>query len=189
MSHVVFPIVWALALAVFAGIIALRMRLLLRAQPVARFDHIGARMKRTLVDGIGQRKFLRGEQPAGIMHALIFWGFVVLMLQVITLFGRAFDSGWNIPGFGPDQLLGPPFFLLRDVLEAVVIVGCVYMLYRRLIVHTPRLFGVRAGRAALPRRPALGGEPDPRLHPPDHGRGTGVRRRQPRREQHSRQRT
>ena len=60
-----------------------------------------------VVDGLGQRKFLTGEQPAGIMHALIFWGFVVLMLQVITLFGRAFDAGWNIPGFGPDQLLGP----------------------------------------------------------------------------------
>ena len=142
MSHVVFPIVWALALAVFAVIITLRLRLLLRAQPAARFDHLGARVKRMVVDGIGQRKFLSGEQPAGIMHALIFWGFVVLMLQVITLFGRALHSGWNIPGFGPDQLLGPPFFILRDVLEAVVIVGCVYMLYRRLIVHTPRLFGV-----------------------------------------------
>ncbi len=54
-----------------------------------------------VVDGIGQRKFLSGEQPAGIMHALIFWGFVVLMLQVITLFGRAFDSSWNIPGSDP----------------------------------------------------------------------------------------
>ena len=91
------------------------------------------------------------------MHALIFWGFVVLMLQVVTLFGRAFDASWDIPGFGPDQPLGPPFFLARDVLEAVVIVGVVYMLYRRLIAHTPRLFGLRPRRAALPRRPALGG--------------------------------
>ena len=96
-----------------------------------------------VVDGLGQRKFLRGEQPAGIMHALIFWGFVVLMLQVVTLFGRAFDATWDIPGFGPDQLLGPPFFLARDLLEVTVIVGVGYMLYRRLIVHTPRLFAMR----------------------------------------------
>ena len=34
------------------------------------------------------------------MHALIFWGFVVLLLQVVTLFGRAFDADWSLPGFG-----------------------------------------------------------------------------------------
>ena len=57
------------------------------------------------------------------MHALVFWGFVVLILQVIMLFGRTFDAGWDIPGFGPDQPLGPPFFLARDLLELIVIVG------------------------------------------------------------------
>ena len=88
------------------------------AQPAARLDRIPERIRRTVVYGLGQKKFLSGEQPAGIMHALIFWGFVVLMLQVITLFGRAFDASWNIPGFGPDQPLGPPFFIARDLLEA-----------------------------------------------------------------------
>src|SRR5664280_1123495 len=143
MSHLVFPILWAAGLLVFAGIIAQRSRLLLAARPAARMDHIPERTRRMLVYGLGQKKFLTGEQPAGIMHALIFWGFVVLMLQVITLFGRAFDATWNIPGFGPNQALGPPFFLLRDVLEAVVTVGVIYMLYRRVVVHTPRLFGMR----------------------------------------------
>ena len=144
MSHLVFPILWAAGLLVFAGIIAQRSRLLLAARPAARMDHIPERTRRMLVYGLGQKKFLTGEQPAGIMHALIFWGFVVLMLQVITLFGRAFDATWNIPGFGPNQALGPPFFLLRDVLEAVVTVGVIYMLYRRVVVHTPRLFGMRS---------------------------------------------
>ncbi|MBV8956684.1 MAG: (Fe-S)-binding protein [Solirubrobacterales bacterium] len=141
MSNVAFPIVWGIALLVFAAIIAMRARLLVTARPAGRFDHIGKRINRTLVYGLGQKKFLRGEQPAGIMHALIFWGFVVLMLQVITLFGRAFDANWNIPGFAPDEPLGPPFFIARDVTEAVVIIAALYMLYRRLIVHTPRLFG------------------------------------------------
>jgi len=77
------------------------------------------------------------------MHALIFWGFVVLMLQVVLLFGRTFDAGWDIPGFAGDQPLGPPFFIARDVLELVVIVGVGYMLYRRLVAHTPRLSGMR----------------------------------------------
>ena len=145
MSPVLFPILWGVALIVFAGLLVWRARLLVAAQPSGRVDHLGARIRRMTVDGIGQRKFLVGEQPSGIMHALIFWGFVLLLLQVITLFGRAFDNGWNIPGFGPDQILGPPFFLARDVLELAVIVGVVYMLWRRLVVHTPRLFGTAPG--------------------------------------------
>ena len=145
MSHVAFPIVLGLALLVFAGIIALRARLLVRARPAARLDRIPERIRRAAVYGVGQKKFLAGEQPAGIMHALVFWGFLVLMLQVFTLFVRAFDANWNIPGFAADQLLGPPFFIARDLVEVVVIVGVVYMLYRRLVAHTPRLFGI--GRA------------------------------------------
>jgi len=143
MSDVAFPIVWAIGLLVFGGILAGRVRLLLAARPAARLDRFPARVRRAVVDGLGQRKFLSGEQPAGIMHALIFWGFVVLMLQVVLLFGRTFDAAWNIPGFAADQPLGPPFFIARDALELVVIVGVVYMLYRRLVAHTPRLSGMR----------------------------------------------
>ncbi len=79
MSHVVFPILWGIGLLVFAGIIAFRTRLLLAARPAARLDRIPERIRRTVVDGLGQKKFLAGEQPAGIMHALVFWGFVVLI--------------------------------------------------------------------------------------------------------------
>ena len=143
MSEVAFPIVWAIGLLVFAVILAGRARLLLAARPAARLDRFPARVRRAVVDGMGQRKFLSGEQPAGIMHALIFWGFVVLMIQVVLLFGRTFDAGWDIPGFAADQPLGPPFFIARDVLELVVIVGVAYMLYRRLVAHTPRLSGMR----------------------------------------------
>ena len=145
MSHVVFPIVGVCAMLVFAATLSMRARLLLAAQPAARLDRVPQRLGRALVLGLGQKKFLAGEQPAGIMHALIFWGFMVLMLQVVILFGRAFDASWNIPGFGPSQPLGPPFLIARDVLEVIVIVGVLYMLYRRVILHTPRLFGaVRA---------------------------------------------
>ncbi len=145
MSHVAFPIVFGIALLVFVGTIGGRIRLLATARPARRFDRLPERVQRTIVYAFGQKKFLTGEQPAGIAHALIFWGFVVLGLQVITQFGRAFSVNFNIPGFGPNQLLGPPFFVARDLLELVVIVAVSYMLYRRLVVHTPRLFGL--GRA------------------------------------------
>src|SRR3954470_9979771 len=127
MSHVAFPVVWAIGLLAFAVILAGRLRLLAAARPAGRLDHLPARLRRAVVDGVGQRKFLRGEQPAGIMHALIFWGFMVLLLQVATLYGRAFDADWSPPWDG--QL----FWVMRDAIEAVVAVAAVYMLFRRLI--------------------------------------------------------
>ncbi|WP_249012110.1 (Fe-S)-binding protein [Conexibacter sp. DBS9H8] len=145
MAEPIFPIVFGIAMLTFAVTLFRRARLLLAAAPAARFDHIPQRLRRMTIDALAQRKFLRGEQPAGIMHAIIFWAFMVLLLQVITLFGGAFNYNFHIPGFGANQILGPPFFLARDILEFGVIVAVSYMLYRRLIAHTPRLFGL--GRA------------------------------------------
>ena len=187
-SHVAFPILWVTGVLLFAGIIAGRVRLLLAARPAGRFDRIPERIRRAVVDGLGQRKFLSGEQPAGIMHALIFWGFVVLMIQVVLLFGRTFDAGWDIPGLGAQQVLGPPFFLARDLVEAIVIVGVSYMLYRRLIAHTPRLFGLRRAEQRYRDAPHWEGVRDPLLHPLHHGRWPAVRRRPAGRGGHPRQR-
>jgi Fe-S oxidoreductase len=139
MSPVVFPVVWAAGLLAFAVILGVRARLLFAARPAARLDRMPERVRRAVVDAVGQRKFLRGEQPAGIMHALIFWGFVVLLLQVVQLYGRAFDADWSLPLIGD----GTVFEAARATIEIVVIVAVVYMLYRRLIAHTPRLFGLR----------------------------------------------
>src|SRR4051794_14168693 len=136
MSQLAFPIVWAIGLLAFTAILAGRLLRLRAAGPAARFDHFPRRIRRALVDGVGQRKFLRGEQPAGIMHALIFWGFCVLLVQVVTLYGRAFDADWS-PLWD-----GRVFWAMRDAVEVLVVVGVAYMLWRRVIVHTPRLFGL-----------------------------------------------
>jgi Fe-S oxidoreductase len=135
-SPVAFPIVLAAGLLVFFAIVAVRARALLRAQPSGRLDRWPERLKNAIVYGVGQKKFFRGEQPAGIMHALIFWGFLVLMLQVLTLYVRAFDEDFSLPA---DDVFG----VARDAVEVLVAVAVVYMLYRRLVVHTPRLFGLR----------------------------------------------
>jgi Fe-S oxidoreductase len=145
LSAIAFSVVLAIALASFARTLHGRARLLLAARPARRLDRPGERVRRTLVYAFGQKKFLTGEQPAGIAHALIFWGFVVLGLQVITQFGQPYDYGFHIPGFGAGEPLGVIFFIARDLLEFCVIIAVSYMLYRRLLAHTPRLFGL--GRA------------------------------------------
>src|SRR3954452_4508837 len=135
MSHVVFPIVWAIGLLAFAAILASRMRVLFAAKPATRLDRMPERLRRAFVDGVGQRKFLRGEQPAGISHAFIFWGFVVLLLQVVTLYGRTWDARWHLPGLASGEPLGRVFGILVVAVELIVIVAVLYMLYRRRVGH------------------------------------------------------
>jgi hypothetical protein len=90
-------IVWTL---VFLGLVALfgwqvwrRVRILFKVRPAPeRFERIPERIKEMLVGAIAQAKFFTPgqDQPAGIIHAFVFWGFLILGLQIGTMFTR----GW-----------------------------------------------------------------------------------------------
>ena len=149
MSPVLFSIALVLAGAVFAAILAPRARLLRNAAPADRFGDVRERLRRTAVYAFGQKKFLRGEQPAGLMHAFIFWGFMILSLTVVTLFARAYDEQFYLPLLGPDEPLGHAYTLLRDLIQVTVVIAVLYALYRRLIAHTPRLFGFQPAEDRL----------------------------------------
>ena len=85
MSLVVFILVVLVALGFFANTLYGRFRLLQAATPINRFDRVGDRIKELLVYGFGQKKFVTGEQPAGWMHIVIFWGFVILGLHLLPI--------------------------------------------------------------------------------------------------------
>src|SRR5262245_28395079 len=148
MSLLVFVLAVLAALGLFAHTLYGRFQLLLAAAPNNRFDQIGERLNAVLVYAFGQKKFVVGEQPAGWMHVVIFWGFVILGLQVATMFGRAISDHFFVPGFSP-HLLGGPFFVLRDLLEVSVLCAVLLALYRWVISHPPRLFGFRPAEARL----------------------------------------
>src|SRR5271156_4543845 len=121
-----------------------RFELLRSAVPVSRFDRIPERVRAVLVYAFGQRKFVRknpgAERSAGWMHFFIFWGFIVLGIQIITMFGRAYSDSFVVPGFSLN-LLGGPYLLLRDLMEVAVLTGVGMALVRWGIIHAPRLYG------------------------------------------------
>ena len=82
MSSILFLLVVLGGLGSFAYSLFDRFRLLLAAKPVDRFDRVGERIKAVMVYAFGQKKFVVGEQPAGWMHVLIFWGFIINRRQV-----------------------------------------------------------------------------------------------------------
>ena len=123
-----------------------RWLLLRAAKPADRFDQMPVRLKNVLVYALGQKKFLQGEQPAGLMHAVIFWGFVIISLETVTLFGQGFDPRFHVPGFTFD-LLGGPYLFLKDLVVTCVFGAVSVALYRWTVSHPERLIGFAPAEA------------------------------------------
>ena len=104
-----------------------------------RGDHPLIRIRNLLAIGIAQKKIFR-DPVAGPMHALIFWGFMVLTAGTVEIL----ISG-VFPLFSYGKILPRPIYLAysasQDVFALLVIAAVGFALYRRLVVHPTRLEG------------------------------------------------
>src|ERR1700737_5303236 len=153
MTGILFTLCILAAVGVFFYQLWRRFQLLRSAVPVSRFDRIPERIRAVLVYAFGQRKFVRrnpgAERSAGWMHFFIFWGFLILGIQIITMFGRAYSDSFVFPGFSLN-LLGGPYMLLRDLMEVAVLIAVGVGLVRWRITHAPRLYGFLPPESRLP---------------------------------------
>ena len=124
----------------FSGVFLLaaydRFGLLRHAQGDSRLGRPVERTRAFLVYVMGQRRLLT-QSYAGILHALIFWGFVTLALRSINflLDGVAHDASLQ-------ALLGDVFTgygAVMDTFNILVLVGVAMALYRRLVTKPARL--------------------------------------------------
>lgn len=150
-TALIFSVLLIIALGVFGRTMYRRIGALLKTTPVDRFNDIPQRVKAVLVYFFGQKKFVRpeprpgtriSEQIAGWMHFFIFWGFTILAIQVLTMFGRAYSEDFYLPLFSP-HLLGGPYLFLKDIMEVAVLVAISIALYRWGVSHPARLYGYR----------------------------------------------
>jgi len=122
-------------LALFFYIIARRFLLMRSGNPDFRFDSLKQRVSDLIVYGI-----LQWRQPRylwiGILHIMIFWGFVVLALRTITLYGQGIIPGFTLPFMG--GFLGDLYQLFKDVFEIIVLFACVAAILRRAISRPTR---------------------------------------------------
>lgn len=101
-------------------------------------DH-GTRLKELLTVFLGQKKLFQDIYP-GIMHAVIFWGFLILLLRAITLFMMClFGYRFHLPFLGPDHFPGKLLSLITGLATASVLIMVLYAMVRRYILKVPRL--------------------------------------------------
>ncbi len=130
------PMIAALiiAFAYFGIVMQGKLRLLLVSEHRQRFfTQFPRRISNVMTYAFGQKKMFK-EKKAGIMHAFIFWGFLVLQIRTFYLIYCAFDPTAKIP-FG----IHHPYALLKDITEVVVLGMIGYALYRRLVTKPKRL--------------------------------------------------
>ncbi|GBD92981.1 anaerobic glycerol-3-phosphate dehydrogenase subunit C [bacterium BMS3Abin05] len=139
-AYAIYVVFFVGMLVLFAVLIRQRLKVMLQAEPVHRYDHIGTRIWNVVKIVLGQSRILNFKFfDAGIMHAFIFWGFVILLINSSDiLFGGLFH-GFHFPLLGPGSALLTIYFYSRDIIEIIVLVMIFYAFIRRLVLKPKRL--------------------------------------------------
>lgn len=134
----IFYLLAIVALTIFAWGLWQRFRLWQAlGKPEMRWDEAAARIKRVLRDGLLQARLFRDPYP-GIMHGLIFFGFLVLfvgtaLVAVNYYVARPLDLAYLRGGF---YLW---FSLVLEVFGLAALLGVILLAWRRFVQKPERL--------------------------------------------------
>jgi Fe-S oxidoreductase len=118
---------------------------LVRSAPaVDRSDDPSHRARNEVTIVLGQRKLLQRFGP-GLMHAFIFWGFLVLLPTILIALVGVVDKHTTLPWLGHQGW----FAFLVDLFAVLVLVGVVGALWIRKVQRPHRFDGSHLGEADL----------------------------------------
>jgi Fe-S oxidoreductase len=87
----------------------------------------------------GQYEMLNGDWRAGLMHFVIFWGFIVVALNTLNFLIAGPDGVPELTLLDPANAFGRGYSFIREWGEVLVLVAVGYALIRRLFTRPKRL--------------------------------------------------
>ncbi|HVM30473.1 MAG TPA: (Fe-S)-binding protein [Candidatus Limnocylindrales bacterium] len=128
------PLVFAGALTLFVLLMARHLRIFARAQPASVQDE-PERLRSVFVYAIAQVRMFR-ELDAGLLHAAIFWGFVILTIGTIdrVAFGLVHALLSGVLDGWPWRLV----VLGQNVFVIAVLAAIAWAIFRRVVLRSPR---------------------------------------------------
>ncbi len=99
-----------------------------------RFKGIPSKIKAQIVKVLGQKKLFQWSLP-GALHAMTFWGFLVVQVTLIETFGEVFSPHFTIPFIGDHEWLG----FVQDLFMTAVVVALAAFAAIRLVKNPHRL--------------------------------------------------
>jgi len=106
------------------------------AQPDPRWDRLPERLRGVVVLVLGQRRLLRWPL-SGLAHFLIFWGFVILNLEILEAGLEALVPPLNLE----QQLWWGPVAFAQDLLAVAVLTGLAVAALNRYLLRPQRFQG------------------------------------------------
>jgi Fe-S oxidoreductase len=134
MSPAGITLLLMLAFGGFAALAWRKLRIVSVLQPEARWDAPWQRLRTVLVNGLLQGRMVRREWRPGLMHAVLFLGFMSLLLRKLQLIAIGYREGASFP-----EAFGGPFAAFKDAVELAVTGAVLYALYRRFVTRPARL--------------------------------------------------
>ncbi|MBN2525164.1 MAG: (Fe-S)-binding protein [Deltaproteobacteria bacterium] len=138
MSAIAMACCIVIAFGAFAYSANRKFKLLKVGGPENRFDNIGTRIGNLFRIAIFQKK-LPKYPVMGPIHMMIFWGFLVLLINTMVLWGRGFDPAFDLLILGRDNILGQIYWAVKDVVSVVVLVAASLALLNRVILKPSRM--------------------------------------------------
>jgi heterodisulfide reductase subunit C len=144
-KQIYFALALLLTLGVFSYTIVRLSRFFRFTRPAFPIKNIWKRIKITLAVAIGQTKIFR-KPLIGLAHALVFWGFLVILVGSIEMVIDGLAGTERVLNF-----LGPLYTLIfasGDVFALLIAVLILLFIGRRLFLHIARFEGIEMKAAS-----------------------------------------
>ncbi|MDO3681117.1 (Fe-S)-binding protein [Paenibacillus ehimensis] len=128
-----FLAVTAYAVFLFWKAVSHRYAYMKLGQPVDFRQQSKERLGEFMAEVFGQKKLLK-DKKSGIMHVIIFYGFIILQFGALDLIVKGLRGGESVsfPGYAV-------FGLLQEITVFSILVAMGYAVYRRYVEKLPRL--------------------------------------------------
>lgn len=131
---VLFFAVVGYALYLFAHVVYSRITFIKQGKPADLREDAGKRLNIFLVNVFGQKKLMK-DSKSGLMHVVLFYGFILVQFGAIDLIWKGLKPGSHLP-FGSAY---PYFTFLQEFVVVAILIAILYAWYRRNVEKLERL--------------------------------------------------
>ncbi|RXT08712.1 (Fe-S)-binding protein [Ammoniphilus sp. CFH 90114] len=140
-NFIVFLAVTGYAVYLFAHLIYSRVTFIKLGKKSDLKQDTKQRLHEILVNVFGQKKLMK-DPKSGLMHVIMFYGFIILQFGAIELIIKGFVKGFTYPIGGAHHF----FSMSQEITTLLVLLAVGYAFYRRYVEKLPRLKrGLKSG--------------------------------------------
>jgi len=145
LNLIAFFLVLAYGLYLFAHVVYSRYLFIKLGKKPDVKDDFATRLNLLLENVVFHKKLLK-DKKSGVMHVVMFYGFIILQFGAIELILKGLIKGFELP-FGSAHKY---FSLMQEITTFLILAAVVYAFYRRYIEKLKRLKrGLKAGIVLL----------------------------------------